>query len=138
MIAAAQKALVDYVVDAWGSTTPLQTPNIAYEPQQGTTWARVAVVEAPSRRSLLTGERTTGHEHFGEVYLQLFFPSGRGEYYASDLPGAAAAILNEARIDVAGNTAPIVTETASVRTIGDDGYGWYQVNVSAPFSLLIH
>ena len=88
-------------------------------------WIRVTVSPATADPVCL------GHDKIrveGQIIVQIFVPVGRGSKPAYSLADDVAALLQNRKIG-----SVLHTRTAEVLRLGDDGLGWYQVNVLIPF-----
>lgn len=107
-------------------TTPVAWPNVAYVPIVGTLWVRFNVVDGESTRTTI-GATTNNVRSLGLVIVQIFAPLDKGNAAALAKADAVAAIFR----DWCGST--VRCRTPSIKEVGPDGNGWYQVNVSVPF-----
>lgn len=65
----------------------------------------------------------------GIIMVQLFVPSNKGTLAIAK----AADMLVQHFEFYSDPTGPFECHAASASTVGDDGHGWYQVNVSIPY-----
>lgn len=115
-----------YFMQVWDATD-IAWPNEKPLELQGEAWIRFSLVPyawtvpiavAPERRRILSGD----------IVLQVFVPSGKGA-------GLAAQLADEAAVSFASFTdANVFCYEAREPVIrGDDGNGWYQIDVAIPF-----
>lgn len=112
----------------WGVTTPIAWPNVNFTPPSGEPWVRLEIL--PSGADQITigasGGRTFRHD--GMVTVQVFVPSNEGDGEARTLAEQAAVIFRGVTVGTIRFLAPYTT------TGGNDGAGWYQVNVWCPYT----
>lgn len=102
----------------------VEWPNNRFVPQSGATWVQVSIQWDPSS-GVIGRERTNGR-----LSAAIRTPAGTGTRRAHEIQ---TAIIDEfSRLQLDGP--PVVTFVgADPQTVGDTGYGYYQINVSAPF-----
>ena len=125
--AAAASEIRARLVAEWSAQTPIAWPNVLFDPPNpAAPWMRFTTKEGEARR-LSIGGGLKNYRHPGVVTLQLFDALNVGDGDLTILADQAAAIFQSwAGVDV-------VCQTATVKTIGDDDRGWYQINVVIPF-----
>lgn len=111
----------------WGSRTPIAWPNDAYEPQEGTPWVRVTILQESSDWEAITGSNT---EEMGRVVVQVFVPRDSGTQALNSLVDAARAAFRDAdgpdiRFGAPGSRWIEYSEAEQPH--------WHQANVSVPF-----
>lgn len=119
-------ALAAHFLSSW-TATRIAWPNEKPLELRGVPWVRFSVVpylwtvpfaSAPDRTGVLSGD----------VILQVFVPSGSGAGVAAQLADTAALAFSAFTDD------DVVCYEAHAPVIrGDDGHGWYQVDVVIPF-----
>jgi len=111
----------------WAARTPISWPNISFKPPNpAAPWMRFTIKEGEAQRVSI-GSSTNDYRHPGIITLQLFDALGGGDGPLTRLADQAAGYFQS----WAG--ANVVCQTATVNTIGDDGEGWYQINVTIPY-----
>lgn len=109
----------------WGVKTPIAWPNVDFN-QPATAWVRFNIIYGDSQQTDFGGslhnERTSG-----VVIIQVFTPLNQGDAEALGLADDVANIFR----NWCGTN--IRCRTPAIKDIGNDGFGWYQVNVSIPF-----
>lgn len=124
---AAAKAELEGRLKANWSATPIDWPNTQFDPPNPPApWLRSNINEGDASR-LTIGASTNSYRHPGVYTLQLFDALNVGDGPLTALADQAAALFQS------WYGVNVVCRTATVRTIGDDGKGWYQINVIIPF-----
>jgi hypothetical protein len=118
--------LSTYFMTVWDATD-ISWPNEKPLGLQGEAWIRfslvpyawtVPIAPAPSRRRILSGD----------IVLQIFVPSGNGVGLATQLADEAAtsfSLFSDENVFCYEAREPVIR--------GDDGHGWYQIDVAIPF-----
>jgi hypothetical protein len=112
---------------SWGSATAVAYPGVRYEPAVGTPFVRIAIIPGESLQASMAGVTRRTFRHIGVVIVQCFRPTHEGEKTALTLAENAAAVFRGTTIS------GIVFRAPTYETVGSSG-GWYQVNVTVPFS----
>jgi hypothetical protein len=107
-------------------STPVAWPNVTYTPTIGTSWVRFQVLDGETEQ-VDFGASTKSFRSMGIISVQVFAPDNTGETAALTIADTVAGIFR----NWCGAT--VRCRAASIKDIGPDGNGWYQVNVSAPF-----
>ncbi len=122
----------------WGSTTPIAWENVNYTPVTGTPWVRLTILPATARHAgLAVGSSATGNRRYREgglVVVQVFTPENEGDGESATLAEAAAAVFRGVTASGIRYSGPR-GEAPRIRTVGEDGEGWYQRNVEVPFEV---
>lgn len=113
-------AIVDEAYVAW--------PDRKFTVPERETWVRFDCQEVEGRQASIGSPSNNRFRHFGVVTLQVFQPQGQG---SKDARSKAAAALGA--FMGATTTNGIVFENAVPRRIGNDGNGFYQINVVVSF-----
>ena len=98
-----------------------------FDPAGKPIWARLA--DAPGLASAPEVGIGPCVRRTGIIMIQLFVPSYKGTLAIT----RAADTLVQHFEFYSDPTGPFDCYAASANTIGDDGHGWYQVNVSVPY-----
>lgn len=93
---------------------------------------RVAVRPEESVRETLGGTPPTGQTQYGRLIVQIFQALGNGSGLAVRLADNFRTSYNEVDISTSEGTL-IQFMSPSVRIIGDEGHGYFQVNVDCPW-----
>jgi len=107
-------------------TTPVEYPNISLTPTPSVLWVRLTVLNGESRQTTI-GETTNNHRMVGLIVVQIFGEKNKGNSETLAMADAVAAIFR----NWCGST--VRCQAATVKEVGPDGLGRYQVNVSVPF-----
>ena len=113
------------LMETW-VTTPILYPNGTYQPTKGTAWCRFTMTENNASNAALS---RNFQRYQGEVTVQMFYPENIGDGAAMTDAVAMAAIWTNKNV-----TSSIRTRVSETRVIGNDGLGWFQINVITPFS----
>jgi hypothetical protein len=108
--------------------TPLTTefPNESFTIPDASMWCRFNIVTGPEKQ-IGFGDDKKMFRTRGQLVVQMFAPMNTG---AIDLLEQADILANAMR---AWAGATVACYEATVREIGNDKFGWYQVNVIVPF-----
>jgi hypothetical protein len=110
---------------AWGTTTPVSYPNVSFTPPS-TAWVRLTILSGEESR-LTFGAETNNYRNVGVIVIQVFTPANQGNAAALALADQAAAVFR------GWCGATVRCRSATMREIGPDAAGKYQVNISIPF-----
>lgn len=118
---------------AWAAAFPSSTPLIAWPDIEFTipenkTWLRFNCQENGGQQVAMGDPGNNRFRRFGIVTVQVFQPRGSGSKDARTKASAARNIFTGAQ-----TTGGVTFIDVSARQIGDDGHGYYQINVLAPF-----
>lgn len=102
-------------------------PQGSFDPSGKPIWARLA--DVPGLSSAPEVGIGPCVRRTGIIMVQLFVPSNKGTLAITK----AADTLVQHFEFYSDPTGPFECYAASANTIGDDGHGWYQVNVSIPY-----
>lgn len=119
------QALAAHFESEWDDETPIAWPNADFDPPDGAPWVRFTLRSADANQADMAPDPRFRHD--GAVIVQVFVPKGAGSGRALELGDRAAALFRATTIGPAVFRAPRIDE------IGDDGRGWWQVNVIAPY-----
>lgn len=103
-------------------------PDIEFTIPESQTWVRFNCQENDGRQVSMGDPGNNRFRHFGLVTIQVFQPRGEGSIDARDKATAALGAFMGAQ-----TTGGVTFIDVSARQIGDDGHGFYQINVLAPF-----
>lgn len=111
---------------AWGSTTPVDWPNVEFDVPTSGSWVRFRILDGASRQTTIGGS-TNNHRHLGVLVISVFSELGKGDATSLSLVDTVAGIFRNWK----GTN--ITCRQPAIRNIGPDGYGWYQTNVEISF-----
>jgi len=128
--AAVHKAIRERFESEWGSTTEYQLPQVKFDPPENASWVRLNIKDAAAEWASFGDPGNNAERNFGQVTMQIFAPSGKGEGVAIELADQAKAVFRSWR-DTTSGVRFLVPPYA--RQIGSGKKKWYQINVVAPF-----
>lgn len=94
---------------------------------------RVSVQFASAFRETMTGVSTSGQKITGFVVIQSFVKQGTGTGTQAIDAGLFKEHMNEKRLTITSSRA-VDLHCPEIITIGDDGNGFYQINIRCPFT----
>ena len=89
-------------------------------------WVRFNILNGESKQTTI-GSNANNHFHPGIITIQIFSVPGKGCSRILTLADIVSGIFRN------WNGTNITCRQATVKTIGLDEFGWYQVNVTIPF-----
>jgi hypothetical protein len=101
-------------------------PNTNFKPNPTKTWFQFWIVNGASQQMSI-GASQKDHRFPGIVVVQIFSVMGKGDGEGTRLADSVASAFR----NWCGTT--VRCKEASIKAIGPDGNGWYQINVSIPF-----
>lgn len=107
-------------------TLSTEFPNEDFDKPEGSNWARFTLLIG-DELCLSIGSPVKDYRNPGTLIVQLFAPQDMG---AIDLSEIADTVANGFR-NWCGNTIRCSTSTAKI--IGNDNFGWFQINVVVSF-----
>lgn len=111
----------------WGSTTPIAWPNDDFTPPNPpTNWIRLTINDGESHQ-LGLGALPAVTRYYGNIIVQIFTLQDKGDAPALILADSVKAVFHN-WCGVA-----VSCRQAKIKTVGNDGNGWYQINVNIPF-----
>lgn len=124
----AKEAILSRWASAWGSTTPYVFQNEQFTPPNGSVWARLTILHDDSRQETLGPSGGRRFLRAGTVFVDLFAPIGSGTTTVDALATLARSIFEGVSFD--GLRFPGI---AIVRELGEDEFGFFQIQVEALF-----
>lgn len=109
----------------WASATPIAWPNVKFDRPEGN-WIRLTVKEGNAYNTEI-GNIIKTIRTPGVIYIQVFSKQGKGIKGPSDLAETLKLMFN----NWCGDT--VRCRAASVKDIGPDNEGFYQINVEVPY-----
>lgn len=119
-------SIADYFKTAWGGAVPLFLDDDAATPDTNT-WARLNIRHTDGEQATMGAPGSNRFRRFGIVTVQIFQKQGSYGIAGRELAENALAIFAGIENDA------ITYYNGSVREIGNDGRGWYQINVITEF-----
>lgn len=114
---------------AWADLTPVAWPDSRYDPPSNDqTWVRFNCRENDGFQSSIGSPGSNRFRHFGIVTIQIFQPQGQGSVDAREKATAALAVFMGQE-----TTNGIHFYNVQAAQVGNDGNGFYQINVLASF-----
>jgi hypothetical protein len=110
----------------WDDTLPVAWPNKAFTPIIDSPWVRLTIIDNPQYQVEI-GNAAKTFRNTGLIVVQVFTTLDEGDSVALGHADTIAAIFR----NWCGTS--VKCRAASIFNIGNDGNGWYQVNVSIPF-----
>ena len=108
--------------DNWSTTEIAFDNDDSYE-KGSTPWVRAVLIP-----SLTTNADLQGLErHYGIYRVSVFVPLNSGTYYAYEYANQIRELFSNTTID------GIVCYASEIRRVGDDGNGWFMLNVLINF-----
>ena len=121
------KEIVAYFASEWASATPVAYPDVPFSVPDGKTWVRLNVSHYDGYQASIGAPSANRMRRIGLVTVQVFCPQGKGGLDALKKADLAISSFQGANLD------GIVFYDVHMKDIGNDGSGWYQVNVLATF-----
>jgi len=116
-----------FFATAWGATTEVAYPDLPFEAPNAT-WVRFDCRENSGNQASMGSPGSNRFRHFGIVTIQIFQPQGQSSKDARTQATAALSAFMGAN-----TTNNIHFYDVHAKQIGNDGYGYYQINVMALF-----
>lgn len=111
----------------WANATPIAFPNVSFNPPSPpSVWIRLTVNDGESQQ-IDIGSKPATIRYAGVIFVQIFTVSNKGDAEALTLADNVKTIFNN------WNGVNVVCRAAKIINVGNDGQGWYQVNVAIPF-----
>lgn len=111
----------------WANETPIAWPDVAFTPPERAPWVRFTMLHADGYQASIGDPGNNRQRRVGQVIVQVFQPQGEGSKQARQLADRAVDAFMNADVD------GIHFHDVFAREIGNDGQGWYQINVIARF-----
>lgn len=93
----------------------------------GNAWVRLTIRDTLSRTAGIAGDNDILEEHRGLIIAQVFTRENTGTAAGRTLATSIATLYRHARFS------GIKCQTPRCRPVGNDGFGWYQINVEVPY-----
>lgn len=124
----AEAEIRDFFADGWASATEIAWPDMEFNIPDDATWVRFNCQENGGRQVAMGDPGNNRFRRFGIVTIQVFQPAGTASQDARTKAAAARDIFT-------GNQTSngVVFYDVSAQQVGNDGNGFYQINIFAPF-----
>lgn len=109
----------------WGADAPEKTDPYAGSDQQA--WLRFTINHSDGRQNTLGSPGSNRFRHIGIITIQIFTPEGNYAIKNRELANTVLEIYQGA-VD-----SGVYYENVTANELGNDGFGWYQTNVTAEF-----
>jgi len=114
--------------DAWDALTPISWPDIKFDRPDGESWVRFNCQENDGSQVSMGSPGNNRFRQFGIVTIQVFQPNGQG---SKDARSKATTALGAFKGITTTNGVKFFD--AYCRNVGNDGNGFYQINVVTSF-----
>lgn len=113
---------------AWSDLTPIAWPDLNFTIPDGTIWVRFNNAEFQGSQISMGSPTNNRFRQFGVVTLQIFQPQGQA---SSDARSKAVTAINAFKGVTTTNGVKFYDVYS--RNIGNDGNGWFQINVISSY-----
>lgn len=127
---ATRQAIEQYLKDNWGTTWTLLYENAPDPPTRTETWARVSIRPSVAQSADIGANY---QRVIGDVYFQLFTPSGKGTKNITDLADHIATLLNQQTINTPIGV--ILFGNATLIYVGPTDAGNEQNNITIDYKI---
>lgn len=127
-IESAYAEIVAFFDNGYADASPVSYPDIEFTPPNNETYAVFNCQEVGGTQASTGAPSNNRFRHFGIVTVQIFQPSGSGSKDAREKAKAALAVFMGKK-----TTNGIIFSDVAANTIGNDGNGFYQINVTTAF-----
>jgi len=126
------RAIQDRIKTQWADATTIKWPNVEFEQPKDAHWIAVHILDGGALKGSI-GQGTGSLERYtGLVTCQVFAPEGKGTKTARGLADDFADIFKDAKFS-SGSSGTITFDVPSIRDVGRQEAGLYQINVNCPF-----
>ena len=112
--------------DAWGATTKVAYDDVVFTPPVST-WVRFNLSHFDGYQASIGSPNSNKFRRHGLINAQIFQPQGQGSVDARKKAYLIIPIFQGKQIS------GITFHDVQARDIGNDGAGWYQINVLSKF-----
>jgi hypothetical protein len=115
---------------SWGNSTPIaydDVVNVEIPPSPAATWVRLNIAHVDGYQASIGSPNSNKFRREGLITVQIFQPQGQGSIDARKKADLVIPIFQGKQIS------GITFYDVQAREIGNDGAGWYQINVLAKF-----
>lgn len=113
---------------AWANATPIAWPDLKFTIPSDENWIRFNCQENDGEQVSMGSPGSNRFRHYGVVTIQVFQPQGQGSKAARQLATDALGVFMGAQ-----TTNGVIFHDVAGRQIGNDGNGFYQINVVSSF-----
>ncbi len=125
----AEAEIRKFFADAWDAVaTPIAWPDVKFAIPDNKNWVRFTCQENDGEQVSMGSPGSNRFRHYGVVTIQVFQPQDRGSKDARQLATDALGVFMGAQ-----TTNGVIFYDVAGRQIGNDGNGFYQINVVASF-----
>jgi hypothetical protein len=117
-----------YFDTQWNGLTEIAWPDVEFTLPDGESWVRFNCQETTGRQVSIGSPGSNRFRHFGFVFIQIFQPGGQGSQDARD-----KAVIALGAFMGATTTNGVYFYDVTARQVGNDGNGFYQINVVASY-----
>ncbi|MCE6993055.1 phage tail terminator-like protein [Dyadobacter sp. CY323] len=125
--AVASKQIIKYFAQQWNNLTKVAYPDVGFKPPNTETWVRLTIQNFDGYQASMGSPGSNRFRRKGLVTIQIFQKEGTAGLDALNKADAAVNIFRG--VENAG----IQYYDVQIKEIGNDGAGWYQINVLAYF-----
>lgn len=126
--AQAEADIRDFFNTGWNGASPVAWPDVEFTIPEAEIWVRFNCQENGGQQVSMGDPGNNRFRRFGIVTVQVFAPRGDASKNARAKASTARDLFTGAQ-----STGGVTFYDVSARQIGDDGNGFYQINVFAPF-----
>jgi hypothetical protein len=123
----ADAAIRSFFNTGWAGLTDIAWPDLPFTPPSNRTWVRFNCVENDGYQASIGSPTSNRFRHFGIITIQVFQPQGQATIDVNKKADAALAVF------MGKETNGIHFYDVQAKQIGNDGHGFYQINVYASF-----
>lgn len=124
----AEAEIRKFFSDAWDGATDIAWPDLKFTIPERESWVRFTCVENDGQQVSMGNPGANRFRHYGIVTIQVFQPQDQGSKEARQLATDALGVFMGAT-----TTNGVIFQNVQGRQIGNDGAGFYQINVVASF-----
>ena len=123
---------VEVYVDENFTATSKAWDNVNFDPKGLTTWIRTVVRESDKDPETISSGSREGDKLIGIVMIQIFQKENSGTATARGHADTLSGLLRRVTLNLDGGE-KLYLETPVLLPIGNDGNGWYQLNLTTEF-----
>ena len=124
----AEAEIRKFFSDAWNAETDIAWPDLKFDIPNNQSWVRFNCQENDGEQVSIGNPGNNRFRHYGIVTIQVFQPQGQGSIEARQLATDALGVFMGSQ-----TTNGVIFYDVQGRQIGNDGNGFYQINVAASF-----
>lgn len=123
----ATKNIRAFFATKWGNTTKVAYDDVPFTTPNGETWVRFHIKHVDGYQASIGSPSSNRQRREGIIFAQVFQPQGQG---STDARKKADLIVGHFLNQSASG---ILFHDVHAKEIGNDGAGWYQINVLIKF-----